>query len=114
MKAMNNESKSPSATQLSKPSPVKTTRQRNPDPIETFTGQASSLERTLINALRPPIQNELTLTPTRYQTLLDEAHCNMAMQAQYSNVLTKGAALLVQEQDLRRMLNIQRTLLIGV
>jgi hypothetical protein len=110
-----NETKSPTPTpSLSKPSQTKPTTQKNPNPLETFMAQTSFLEKALLDALQPHIQNKQILTPTRYQTLLNEARCHMTMQAQQSDVLTKGAALLAQKQELSRFLNMQRTLLIGV
>lgn len=108
-RAMN---KTKSATALSKLSHINPTE--HPNTIETFITQSSSLEKTLIDSLQPDIQNKLILTPTHYQTLLNEARCTMAMYAQHSDVLTKGAALLDQEQKLRNFFNMQRTLLIGV
>lgn len=102
------------ASQPSKLSHIKPTGHETSDSVETLTAQASSLERALMDSLQPSLQNKQILTPTRYQTLLFEAHCNIAIQAQQQDELTKGAALLAQELELRRLLNMQCTLLIGV
>ncbi len=108
-----NEKKSPMTTPLSKLGQTKQTKQKDLNFIEKFIAQPSSLEKALLDSLLPHTQNKLIFTPVRYQTLLYEASCNMARQEQPSDVLTKGAALLAQEQELRRFLNLQRTLLIG-
>lgn len=111
---MNKANNLSSASQLSKFNLVKPTVQKIPDSIETFIAQSSSLERALIDSLQSSHQNKSILTPTRYQTLLFEAHCHIAIQAQQNDVLIKAAALLAQELELRRLLNMQCSLLIGV
>jgi hypothetical protein len=113
MRAMN-EIKPLGATPLSKPSYINATEEKNSNSTDTFIKQSYLLEKNLIDSLQPYIENTLILTPSHYQTLLNEARGVMDMYAQHSDVLKKGAALLGQEQALRHFLNVQRTLLLGV
>lgn len=83
-------------------------------PLQELLFLSPSLEQTLLSYLRPSIKNKLVLTPTRYQRLLCEARYHLENHAETTDALAKGATLLAQEENLRRLLTVQRTVLIEV